>query len=119
MRHAITIAIVLSAQAVPAMGQTASREQDAVEASHDRRTVASAPVSTLTPAELDLNTADQRALETLPGIGPKTAALILEYRTDNGAFSKEEELMNIRGIGERTFLRLRDLVGVGHADHQP
>lgn len=61
---------------------------------------------------VELNTADKPALEALPGIGPRTAELIIEYRTENGGFKKVEDLMNIRGIGERTFLRLRELVRV-------
>ena len=61
---------------------------------------------------VELNTADQAALETLPGIGPRTAERIIEYRSKNGGFEKVEDLMNIRGIGERTFLRLRDLVRI-------
>ena len=61
---------------------------------------------------VELNSADQAALEALPGIGPRTAELIIEYRTKNGGFKKVEDLMNIRGIGERTFLRLRDLVRI-------
>ena len=61
---------------------------------------------------VELNTADQAALETLPGIGPRTAERIIEYRNKNGGFEKVEDLMNIRGIGERTFLRLRDLVRI-------
>ena len=61
---------------------------------------------------VDLNTASQQALEALPGIGPRTAELIISYRDEHGGFKKVEELMNIRGIGERTFLRLRELVQV-------
>lgn len=61
---------------------------------------------------VELNTADQAALETLPGIGPRTAERIIEYRNRNGGFEKVEDLMNVRGIGERTFLRLRDLVRI-------
>ena len=62
--------------------------------------------------KVDLNSANQEALEALPGIGPRTAELIIEYRTQSGRFKKVEELMNVRGIGERTFLRLRELVQV-------
>lgn len=61
---------------------------------------------------VELNSADQAALETLPGVGPRTAELIIEYRNENGGFEKIEDLMNVRGIGERTFLRLRELVRV-------
>ncbi len=64
---------------------------------------------------VDLNSANQQRLESLPGIGPRTAELIIEYRQEHGGFQKVEELMNIRGIGERTFLRLRELVHVATA----
>ena len=62
--------------------------------------------------KVNLNTADQSTLETLPGVGPRTAELIIEYRTEAGGFTRVEDLMNVRGIGERTFLRLRELVVV-------
>ena len=61
---------------------------------------------------VELNSADKAALESLPGIGPRTAELIIEYRAKNGGFEKVEDLMNVRGIGERTFLRLRELVRI-------
>jgi competence protein ComEA len=62
---------------------------------------------------VNLNTASASELATLPGIGPRTAQLIVEHREKNGGFKKIEELMHIRGIGEKSFLRLRDLVTVG------
>lgn len=65
---------------------------------------------------IDLNTADSSALESLPGVGPRTAELIIEYRAEAGGFKKVEELMNIRGIGETTFLRIRELVRVGASE---
>ena len=62
-------------------------------------------------AELvNLNTATVTQLETLPGIGPATAQRILEYRQKSGGFKKIEELMNVRGIGEASFLKLKTLV---------
>ena len=56
---------------------------------------------------VNLNTATVAESETLPGIGAKVAARIVEYRTKKGPFRKIEELMNVQGIGEKSFLKLR------------
>jgi competence protein ComEA len=63
-------------------------------------------------APVNLNTATQAQLESLPGIGPATAKRILEYRQKNGSFKKIEELMNVKGIGEKSFLKLKPHVTV-------
>lgn len=59
---------------------------------------------------INLNTATLDQLTTLPGVGPKTAERILEYRTKSGGFKKIEELMNVKGIGEKSFLKIKPLV---------
>jgi competence protein ComEA len=56
---------------------------------------------------VNLNTAGVPELAALPGIGEKTAARIVEYRQKNGPFKKIEELMNVQGIGEKSFLKLK------------
>lgn len=61
---------------------------------------------------LNLNTASAAQLEELPGIGVSTAARIVEYRQKHGPFKTIEDLMNIRGIGEKSFLRLKPLITV-------
>lgn len=75
------------------------------------------PVPPSGPADaqgvVDVNSATVVQLETLPGVGPRTAERIVAYRRDQGGFKKIEELMNVRGIGERSFLKLRPLVTVG------
>ena len=63
-------------------------------------------------APVNLNTATVAQLETLPGIGKSTAERILEYREKSGGFKKIEDLMNVRGIGEKSFLKLKPLVTV-------
>ena len=67
---------------------------------------------------VDLNRATLAELDTLPGVGPRTAQRIVEYREENGGFTRLEELMNVRGIGERTFLRLQPLVTLGSPDER-
>lgn len=61
---------------------------------------------------VDLNTADRAALESLPGIGPATAAAILDHRERHGPFATVEGLLEVPGIGEKKLADLRDLVRV-------
>jgi len=57
--------------------------------------------------QVNLNTADQAALEELPGVGPVTAAAILQWRADHGQFTSPDELLEVSGIGEATLEKLR------------
>jgi comEA protein len=84
---------------------------------HAPRTAAAKPAST---AIVNLNSASATDLEGLPGIGAKTAARIVEYRQKNGPFKKVEELMNVRGVGEKNFLKLKPQITVtaAKADHE-
>ena len=61
---------------------------------------------------VNINTASATDLEGLPGVGAKTAARIIEYRQKNGPFKKIEELMNVRGVGEKNFLKLKPQISV-------
>lgn len=64
------------------------------------------------PGPVDLNTADQVMLETIPGIGPVTATAILQHRMEIGAFDTVEQLLDVTGIGPATLEALRPYVTV-------
>lgn len=61
---------------------------------------------------VNLNTADAAALDTLPGVGPATAARILAWREEHGRFGSVDDLLSVSGIGEKTLDELRDKVTV-------
>lgn len=86
---------------IPAHGETPPPVTGADEATTDGE-----------PGLVDLNTAGATELETLPGIGPATAAAIIDHRERNGVFAAVEDLLDVRGIGEAKLAQLRDLVRV-------
>ena len=59
---------------------------------------------------VNLNTADAAELMTLPGIGPAKAEAIIAHREQSGPFGSPEDLMDVSGIGEKTFARLEELI---------
>jgi competence protein ComEA len=65
--------------------------------------------------KVNLNTANAQQLITLPGVGEKLAARILDYRQKSGGFKSTQELMNVRGIGEKNFQKMQQYVLVGEA----
>ena len=65
------------------------------------------------PAALvNLNSATETDLDTLPGVGPVTAAAILEWRTENGAFTSVDELLEVSGIGDATLADIAPFVTI-------
>ena len=69
-------------------------------------------MTTTAQSPINLNAATEADLEKLPGIGPAMAKRIVDYRQKSGGFKKVEELMNVSGIGEKNFLKLKPLVTV-------
>lgn len=67
------------------------------------------------PASLliNINSASVSQLTELTGIGPSKASAIVEYRLENGGFTKIEDIMNVKGIGVKTFEKFKDKITVG------
>lgn len=63
--------------------------------------------------KIDINSASIKELQTLPQIGAAVAQRIVDYREKHGKFSKIEEIMKVKGIGEKTFLKIKPLITVG------
>ena len=61
---------------------------------------------------VNINSATEAELTTLPGIGPSKAAAIIAYREENGQFASVEDLKNVSGIGDKTFEQLQQLIAV-------
>lgn len=61
---------------------------------------------------VNINTADQAELESLPGIGTVKAQAILAYRSQNGPFQSLEELLEVDGIGEKTLEKLKGYITI-------
>ena len=95
MRTQTFLALVLAALITPALVLASPQGQEP---------------AAVQKATINLNTATIDQLMTLPGIGQKTAERILEYRAKSGGFKKIEELMNVKGIGEKSFLKIKPLV---------
>ena len=101
-RHSLPVLVVVSLLAASphaTVAQTATRTS--------AKTTSSPSVGVV-----NINAASATDLEALPGIGAKTAARIVEYRQKNGPFKKIEELMNVRGVGEKNFLKLKPQISI-------
>lgn len=64
-------------------------------------------------AKVNVNTADAKALEGLPGIGPAKAAAIVDYRTEHGNFTSVDDLAKVKGIGPGILSKIKDEIEVG------
>jgi len=75
-------------------------------------------------AALDVNTASIEQLQTIKGIGTKTAKSIVDYRQTNGNFKSVDDLTQVKGIGDKKLAKIREHISVGqpmkkHADTTP
>ena len=69
--------------------------------------------------KINLNTATADQLTAVPGIGEKLAARIVEHRQKNGSFKSVQELMNVKGVGEKSLGKLEPFLSTGSAEAKP
>jgi competence protein ComEA len=74
--------------------------------------VSPSAVASSSPSVVNLNTADQMLLETIPGVGPVTATSILQFRSEVGTFGSIEQLLEVDGIGPATLESIRPYVTI-------
>ncbi len=94
--------------AVPTVGEASALGGDA-DVGHSH---AAAATGAAAGSPIDLNTAGVAELETLPGVGPATAAAIVEHREQQGPYATIDDLEAVRGIGPAKIDAIRDLVTV-------
>jgi competence protein ComEA len=67
--------------------------------------------------KVNLNTATVEQLTTVPGVGPKLAARILEQRQKSGSFKSVQDILGVKGIGEKNLAKIQGYLTVGEAAH--
>ena len=86
----------------------------ALAAAMPQPAAAAAPTGEAAPqGKVNINTASADELTALPGIGPSYAQRIVEHREKNGPFKRIEDLLAVRGIGDKTFEKIKDRITVG------
>ena len=96
----IALFLLVGSTVVPAANtsQTAGEGKGALAATGDQK--------------VNINTADVTTLTTLKGVGPQLAERITAFRKNNGPFAKAEDLMQVKGVGEKIFERNKDMIAV-------
>ena len=95
---------------IPENGVQASTP--ASEAVAGASTASSSSSSAQNIGKVNINSANLSQLDSLPGIGPAYAQRIIDYRTSNGGFKTIDEIKNIKGIGDKTFEKFKDLISI-------
>lgn len=98
----LTCTIALAA--LPGIGFTKATKSTVTE---DVATEKSNTVIGESIGEININTADQQLLTQIKGIGPSTAKKIVDYRKENGEFKSVDELIKVKGIGEKSLAKMR------------
>ena len=115
-QEAVNLAAVLGDGAhahFPRKGESQQTTAQSVAAAPSTVASSQAAKNVGTGTLININSASQSELETLPGIGPKAAQAIISYREANGPFARTEDMLQVRGIGPKKYDALKNLVTVG------
>src|SRR5262245_14142277 len=88
------------------------RRRERAEQSHDAEGRGNSHGDSHGTGQPEHRNATAEQLATIPGVGPKMAERIVDYRQKNGGFKKVEDLMNVSGVGEKSFLKMKPLITV-------
>ena len=97
----ITVAFITPTQVVTAKTATDTTTTDTKKKSSSKKATKTAT------GKININTATAKELELIPGVGPVTAKSIVAYRKKNGKFKSTKDLLNIKGIGEKTLKKMK------------
>ena len=99
---------------IPKEGEVIQNNSDStqVTSNKDNNSSNNATQSDSQGSKININTADLKELDDIPGVGEATANKILSYRDENGEFKSIEEIKNVNGIGDKKFENMKDLICV-------
>lgn len=99
---------------IPKEGEVIQNNSDStqVTSNKDNNSSNNATQSDSQGSKININTADLKQLDNIPGVGEATANKILSYRDENGEFKSIEEIKNVNGIGDKKFENMKDLICV-------
>ena len=83
-----------------------------VSSKEDTNSIQGSSKSTTSNEKVNINTATQEELDTLPGIGPSIASKIIDYREQNGKFNSIEEIKEVSGIGDAKYEKIKDSITI-------
>lgn len=89
-----------------------TKQDSIIETNNKSKESSKEKINNIPNTKVNINTATQAQLETLPGIGESTALKIINYRKEKGKFSKIEDIKKVTGIGESKYNKLKNLITV-------